>query len=397
MRTFVLLMSSLLVVGPALSVDRAAEGDYVVTEAGRPGVATRQAAGDFVYFPGIIGNRPGTDELAPGVDAQVHQALDNLGAALQAEGLDFSHVVRANVFLSDTRNFGTMNAVYRTYFAEDPPTRATVQADLATPGALVELSMVAARADVPRRVIVPQGMTTPDLPYSWGIQAGRTLFVAGATSRDPSSYEPVTGDIATQTERVLQNIGLVLRSAGMDYSDVVACNVFLDDARDFRAMNETYRTFFPESPPARATVRARLMNPIFRSEIQCTAVEDRTRRVVSARPLRPGASLSPAIQVGDELYLSGMLGRGPDGYAPGDPAAQTRQTLENISATLALADMSFSNVIHVTTFVADIRHASAVSQVIQEMMPDAAPPSVLVGASLVSTSGLVEIMMTARR
>ncbi len=354
------------------------------------------SAGEFVYVSGVVGRRPGSQELPDGIEAQVRQALENVRAALSSEGLDLSHVVSSNVFLSDARNFQAMNEVYRTHFPNDPPTRATVEADLPVPGALVQLTMVAARREVSRRVITPGGMQSPGLPYSWGILAGNTLFIAGATSRNPTTYQPEGGDVASQTRRVMQNIGKVLDAANMDYGDVVGCKVFLSDARDFRAMSEVYSSFLPAPRPARATVRARLMNPAFRTEVQCVAVNDPSRRaVVAGGGPSPTGPFSPAIQVGDRLFLAGMLGRGPEGYAPGDARAQTRQALENILRTLEAGGLTFDDVVDVAVWITDIRTARAVEQIVRETVPDR--PVTVVGSGLMSTAGLVEIMMTAER
>jgi 2-iminobutanoate/2-iminopropanoate deaminase len=273
-----------------------------------------------------------------------------------------------------------------------------VQADIAIPGALAEIAMVAARPGLERKVIIPEGMKTPELPYSWGILAGNTLFIAGATSRNPETYQPVTGDTATQTKQVMENIGAVLRGAGMDYKDVVSCKVFLDDARDFQAMNEVYRTFFPEDPPARATVRARLMNSAFTTEIQCVAVKDPSRKVVVAEGAsRSSSPFSPAIQVGDRLYLAGFVGRGPDGFAAGDVKAQTKQTLANLEATLKAAGMDFTNVVDAMVYLSDIRHYQAMNEVYREILPTPPPARATVGSQLMSPDALVEIMMVATR
>ena len=374
-------------------------GGRVGHRASAPGVMDSwsvSSAGEFVYVSGVIGRRPGSQELPEGIEAQVRQALENVRAVLRSEGLDLSHVVSSNVFLSDARNFQAMNEVYRTHFPNDPPTRATVEADLPVPGALVQLTMVAARREVSRRVITPGGMQRPGLPYSWGILAGNTLFIAGATSRNPTTYQPEGGDVASQTRRVMQNIGKVLDAADMDYGDVVGCKVFLSDARDFRAMSEVYSSFLPAPRPARATVRARLMNPTFRAEVQCVAVNDPSRRaVVAGGGPSPTGPFSPAIQVGDRLFLAGMLGRGPDGYVPGDARAQTRQALENILETLEAGGLSFDDVVDVAVWVTDIRIARAVEQIVRETVPDR--PVTVVGSGLMSTAGLVEIMMTAER
>ncbi len=359
---------------------------------------TPARAGDLVYVSGIIGDLPGTADFPEGIAAQTRQAMENLGAALRERGVDLSRVVSANVFLTDTRNFAGMNEVYRTYFAEDPPTRATVQADLPVPGALIQISVVAAQPGVARRVITPAGMQRPGLPYSWGILAGNTLFIAGATSRNPQTYEPVDGDMETQTRQVMQNIGAVLESADMGHENIVSCKAFLADAREFQSMSRTYMTFFERDLPARAATRAGLMNPRFRSEIQCIAVDDSTRQVVSATgPPRRGSALSPAIRVGDRLYLAGMLGRGPDGYAPGDVVAQTRQALENLRGALQAADMDLDDVVEVTIWLTDIRFGRRVNEVYQEVMAGSNAAVTIVGSGLMTTSGLIEIMMTAER
>ncbi len=90
-----------------------------------------------------------------------------------------------------------------------------------------------------------------------------------------------------------------------------------------------------------------------------------------------------------------MLGRGPDGYAPGDARAQTRQALENILQTLEAGRLSFDNVVDVAVWITDIRTARAVEQIVRETVPDR--PVTVVGSGLMSTAGLVEIMMTAER
>jgi enamine deaminase RidA (YjgF/YER057c/UK114 family) len=168
-------------------------------------------------------------QLLTSVEEQTAAALDRLGEALRTSGLGYSDVVVSNVFLRDTRHFQGMNGVYRTYFETDPPTRATVQADLMDPDALIQISVVAARG--PKEVITPPGLKSPELPYSWGFKVANTLFISGATSRSPETYEPVPGDVETQTQRIFGNIGIVLEEAGMSFGDLVSCRVFLDDPR----------------------------------------------------------------------------------------------------------------------------------------------------------------------
>jgi 2-iminobutanoate/2-iminopropanoate deaminase len=91
-------------------------------------------------------------------------------------------------------------------------------------------------------------------PYSQAVRAGDFIFLSGQIPMDPESGELVSGDIGTQTERVLENIQAVLKAAGAGMDQVIKCAVFLADMNDFAAMNEIYGSFFKQNPPARAAV-----------------------------------------------------------------------------------------------------------------------------------------------
>ncbi len=344
---------------------------------------------ELVYLSNVTGTHAGGRTLTS-VEDQTAAALDHLGEALRERGLDYSDVVVSNVFLRDTRYFQAMNGVYRTYFRIDPPTRATVQADLLDPDALIQISVVATGG--PREVITPGGMRSPELPYSWGIKVASTLFISGATSRSPETYQPVAGDVATQTRRIFGNIGLVLDEAGMSYGDLVSCRVFLDDPRGFGAMNRAYSESVPaHDPPARATVRAGLMNPVFSTEIQCVAESTSHRRVAGAEgQARRQLPFSPGIDTGDRLYLAGVVGRG------GDPAEEARAALDGIRSTLEAASRGFEDVEDVWVYLADVRDWDVVQAVLAETLGDNAPEPTVVGTRLMGRSG-VEIQMVAGR
>ena len=134
----------------------------------------------------FLSNITGTAQGAATVEEQTAATLDALGAQLAGHGLGYEDVVAVNVFLRDARHFQAMNGVYRGYFTTDPPTRATVEADLPDRDAHVQVSAVATPADM--EIISPPGLQSPALPYSWGVRTGDVLFIAGATSRDPETY-----------------------------------------------------------------------------------------------------------------------------------------------------------------------------------------------------------------
>ena len=92
-------------------------------------------------------------------------------------------------------------------------------------------------------------------PYSQAVRAGGFLFCSGQIPLDPSTGKMVDGGIEVQTERVLKNLEAVLTAGGSALRSVVKTTVYLVDLGDFPAMNGIYGKFFPEDPPARATVQ----------------------------------------------------------------------------------------------------------------------------------------------
>jgi 2-iminobutanoate/2-iminopropanoate deaminase len=109
-------------------------------------------------------------------------------------------------------------------------------------------------------------------PYSQAIRASGLLFLSGQTPLDPATGVMVEGDIARQTERVMENLKNVLVAAGSSLDRAVKTTVFLKDLADFAAMNEVYGRYFPSDPPARTTVEAARLPRDARVEIDLIAL-----------------------------------------------------------------------------------------------------------------------------
>jgi 2-iminobutanoate/2-iminopropanoate deaminase len=92
-------------------------------------------------------------------------------------------------------------------------------------------------------------------PYSPAILNGNMLFVSGQIPMDPQTGNIITGDIAEQTNMVMNNLLLLLKEAGMDFSNVVKASIFLSDMNDFAVVNEVYASFLAEPFPARETIQ----------------------------------------------------------------------------------------------------------------------------------------------
>ena len=108
-------------------------------------------------------------------------------------------------------------------------------------------------------------------PYSPAIRAGQLLFVSGQVAIDPATGNMISGGIADQTRRVLDNVGALLTAAGRSFAHVVRTTVFLADMNDFAAVNEVYGTYFSEPYPARATVQVARLPKDARVEIDAIA------------------------------------------------------------------------------------------------------------------------------
>jgi len=103
-------------------------------------------ANDFVFLAGQVGDAPGHEgPVTGGIEAETRATLDNIGRLLRAVGLDYGDVVKVTVYLVDFDEFAAMNAVYRTYFPTEPPTRATVGVTRLASTYRVEIEVIAAR------------------------------------------------------------------------------------------------------------------------------------------------------------------------------------------------------------------------------------------------------------
>lgn len=103
-----------------------------------------------------------------------------------------------------------------------------------------------------KRVIYTENAPKAIGPYSQAIEKNGFLYISGQVPIDPSTGMIIEGGIKEQTDRVMKNIGAILKAAGYEFSDVLKCTCLLSDMVNFGAMNEVYGQYFTENPPARA-------------------------------------------------------------------------------------------------------------------------------------------------
>ena len=119
--------------------------------------------------------------------------------------------------------------------------------------------------------IVPKGSPAPLAPYSPGVKAGNVVHTSGVLALDKEGKCIGIGDVATQTRAVLDAIKAIIESAGGTLEAVAFNHIFLQDLKDYTAMNAVYAEYFPANPPARYCIRADLVRPEFLVEIASVA------------------------------------------------------------------------------------------------------------------------------
>jgi 2-iminobutanoate/2-iminopropanoate deaminase len=109
-------------------------------------------------------------------------------------------------------------------------------------------------------------------PYSQAIAVNGFLFVSGQGAINPINniYEPMTIDF--ETDLALKNLQAILEASGSKLSNVVKTTVFLKDMKEFPLMNEVYKKYFPENPPARSAIEASNLPKGFKVEIEAIAL-----------------------------------------------------------------------------------------------------------------------------
>ena len=115
----------------------------------------------------------------------------------------------------------------------------------------------------------PSGMLRP---FSAAVRAGDFIFVSGFHG---GGSNPQTGEkydtIEAQTRQCLEKIKRALEAGGASMADVVKCTVFIHSSADFDKMNEAYKDYFPEDPPARSAVVTQFVRPGMLIQIDCVA------------------------------------------------------------------------------------------------------------------------------
>jgi reactive intermediate/imine deaminase len=349
-----------LLLGIGLSVLTAAQERKVVNPKnfkphGRP-YSSSILAGDTLYVSGQ-GSRDADGKMPEGFEAQVRQSLQNVRDILQGGNMDFENAVWMKVYLTDLSNYELMNKVYWETIGKNPPARTVLGiADLPA-GNKVEINCIAVTDARSKKAIWPfgwkQGPTT-DPP---AVLAKDVLYCSGQGSRDPQSGKHPEG-ISAQAKQTLENVGEVLKAAGMGHRNVVWVNPYMENFKQYEEMNQVYARFFEfGNTPGRGTIEVAQLPDQNHIVLSCIAGADLAKRkAVKPRNMSPSPTASPGILYGDTLYLSAKSGFIPgQGIVTPDLELQLRQTMRNLLDGLEEAGMDFSDVVSSTVYLKDMK------------------------------------------
>ena len=239
------------------------------TEATRIGpfvFAAGHLASDFkTGVPAEARRHPNFPFYGSDIKLQTRYVIEDLKRTLAAAGTSLDRVVKAQVFLTNLKDFAAFDEVWKEYFPAPPPRTTIGTPGLLVRDTLIEIDLTAyLPGEGAQHRVVTSGGPKPLANYSEAVVVADYIFAAGqlptdfSTGIDPSAKRhdafPFYGsDIKLQTRFVLQNLRRTFEAAGSSLNKVVKAQVFLVDLTHFAGFDEVWREFFP-APPPRTTI-----------------------------------------------------------------------------------------------------------------------------------------------
>jgi 2-iminobutanoate/2-iminopropanoate deaminase len=224
-------------------------------------------AGGLVFCSGMVAIDPETGERQHGtVTTETCRIFENLKLLLETAGASLERLVQVHAMIYDRIEYDVLNRAYRRYVPSAPPARTVMSVQIEA-GFKVMLDVIAAAHDrldgtaasLPRQAIGPG-----DKLRSPAIRAGDFVFISGMEAAEH-------GTVAAETRQILTNMAQVLEAAGSSLAKIVKVNVLIYSMLEYGNLNDAYREFFPNDPPARTVCGAGLIGG-HKVEIDCVAL-----------------------------------------------------------------------------------------------------------------------------
>jgi len=354
--------------------------------------AAGQLASDFkTGVPAEARTHPNFPYYGSDIKLQTEYILKNLAKTFEAAGSSLDHVVKAQVFLTDLKDFDAFDEVWRRYFAVPPPRTTIGTTGLLVKDARIEIDLV---GYVPKRGlardVVASKAPRPLANYSEAFRVGDLVFAAGQLASDfktgvppearkHPSFPYYGSDIKLQTEYILKNLKRTFEAAGSSLDHVVKAQVFMTDLADFDGMDEVWKRFFKVPPPRTTVGTSGLLVKDTLVEIDLVGYVPRAglkHAVVKSSAPTPLANYSEAFTLGDHVFAAGQIA---SDYVTGVPALarrhpnfpfygsdikrQTEYILGNLAETFKAAGSALDQVVKAQVFLTDLNDFAAFDEV----------------------------------
>jgi reactive intermediate/imine deaminase len=362
--------------------------------------------------------------VAGGVKEQAEQCFKNIKAILNSINHVMSDVVRITVFVKNIKDMDAVDEVYKTFFPTYVPTRTTVAVAALPMNALVQIEALVTNGEgtIPNAPqsgdLIKLTNNTANAPTS-PLSSQTVAFshynnLSAQLPIDPKSGRVVAGGVKEQAGQCLKNIKAILESIDVPFDDIVKVNIFLKNLSDIEAVNEVYKTFFPDSAiaravayvPARTTVSASALPMDALVQIEAVVshgdgtppqiVEDRHGIIIEANNTKnaPTSSLyTQTVAFSHYNHISAQLPLDPKTgeMVAGGVKEQAGQCLKNIKAIVENVDHVMDDVVKVNIFLKNIADIDVVDEVYKTFFPGGVPARRTVGVSALPKGALVQI------
>jgi reactive intermediate/imine deaminase len=386
--------------------------------------AAGQLASDFkTGVPPEARKKDGFPFYGSDIELQTTYILENLKKTFEAAGSSLDHVVKAQVFLTDLKNFHGFDTVWKRYFKQPPPRTTIGCTGLLVKDTLVEIDLT---AYVPRKGLGHEVITSsaprPLANYSEAVVVGDLVFAAGQLASDFKTGVPAEArkrqgfpfygsDIELQTAYILDNLKKTFEAAGSSLDHVVKAQVFLTDLDDFAGFDSVWKRYFTVPPPRTTIGCTGLLVGDTLVEIDLigyVAGKGLKHQVIKSAAPRPLANYSEAFKIGGHVFAAGQIasdyqtGVPPEArkrqgfpFYGSDTELQTQYILENLKKTFEAAGSSLDHVVKAQVFLTDLDNFHGFDTVWKRYFKQP-PPRTTVGCTgLLVKDTLVEIDLIA--
>jgi reactive intermediate/imine deaminase len=362
--------------------------------------------------------------VAGGIKEQAQQCFINIRAILESIDHSMSDVVRITVFVKNIKDIEAVDEIYKSFFTTYVPARTMVAVAALPMDALVQIEALVSNGEgtIPNAPqsgdLIKLTNNTSNAPTS----ALSTQTVAFSHYNNLSAQLPidqktgrlVSGGVKEQAGQCLKNIKAILESIDVPIDDIVKINIFLKNLSDSEAVNDVYKTFFPDSSIARAVAYVPALTTIAAVALPMDAlvqieavvshgdgtppqaVEDRHGLIIEANntknaPIRSLYTQTVAFSHYNHLSAQLPLDSKTGEMVSGGVKEQAGQCLKNIKAILESIDHVMDDVVKVNIFLKNITDIDAVDEIYTTFFPEGIPARRTVGVSALPKDALIQI------